>query len=173
MDIVAYTMKYEGKSVCSELMPIPFDEKHYNAYKEIYNDCFYKMCKALNLQPYNACASVEQLIAKKDNVFLLIVDGEVIGSVAIYGNEIDDLVVARKFQNQRCGKQLLKFAIALLQTRKADVITLASLNGTKKLFHYIKITASLFQKLKRLSYKINMLGRHLSVFTSTASFANS
>ena len=148
MDIVAYTMKYEGKSICSELMPISFEEKYYNAYKEIYNDCFYEMRKALNLQPYNACASVEQLIAKKDNVFLLIVDGEVIGSVAMYGNEIDDLVVARKFQNQGYGKQLLKFAIALLQTRKADAITLGIAEWNQKAISLYKNNSFIISKIE-------------------------
>ena len=48
MDVVAYTMKYEGKGVCSELTPITFEEKYYDTYKEVYNNCFYEMRKALS-----------------------------------------------------------------------------------------------------------------------------
>ena len=70
MDVVAYTMKYDGKSICLELTPITFEEKHYDAYKEIYNNCFYEMCKALKLQPYDACDSMEQLLAKKMDFLL-------------------------------------------------------------------------------------------------------
>ena len=32
---------------------------------------------------------------------------EIIGSVACYGNEIDDLIVNAKYQNRGYGKQLL------------------------------------------------------------------
>jgi Acetyltransferases len=148
MDVVAYTMAYEGKSVCSELTPIPFSEKYYNEYRDIYHDCFYEMRKALNLQPYNACDSIDQLSAKKDDIFLLIIDNEMIGSVAVCGNEIDDLIVAHKFQNQGYGKQLLEFAIALLQTRKADSITLGVAEWNQKAISLYKNNGFIISKIE-------------------------
>jgi len=132
MEVVAYTMKYEGERLSSALALMPFEEKYYNSYRGIYNNCFYEMRKALNLQPYNDCDSLEQLLVKKDDIFLLVVDDEIIGSVAVYGNEIDDLIVAHKFQNQGYGKQLLEFAVDLLQTRKADSIMLGVAEWNQK-----------------------------------------
>ena len=125
MDVVAYTMEYRGTSINSELILVPFEEKYYEEYRNIYHDCFYEMRKSLGLQPYNACDSIEQLQSKKDDIFLLIVDGEMVGSVAVDGNEIDDLIVSRKFQNQGYGKKLLAFAIGLLQKRNISPIVLS------------------------------------------------
>jgi len=132
MDVVAYTMKYEGKQIYSDLELVPFEEKYYNEYRDIYHECFYEMRKALELQPYNTCDSLEQLLAKKNDVFLLILKNKLIGSVAIYGNEIDDLIVAPQFQNKGYGKQLLEFAINLLQTRKAESIVLGVAEWNQK-----------------------------------------
>ena len=132
MDVVAYTMEYRGSFINSDLVLIPFDEKYYEEYRDIYHDCFHEMRKSLGLKPYNACDSVEQLQSKKDDIFLLIIDGEMVGSVAVYGNEVDDLIVSRKFQNQGYGKKLLAFAIGLLQKRNIYPIVLGVAEWNQK-----------------------------------------
>ena len=49
----------------------------------------------------------EQIREKSKDIFLLVSGEEIIGSVACYGSEIDDLIVNKKFQNKGYGKQLL------------------------------------------------------------------
>ena len=49
---------------------------------------------------------------------------EIIGSVACYGNEIDDLIVSQEFQRQGYGKQLLLWAIWHIRERSNEPITL-------------------------------------------------
>ena len=56
-----------------------------------------------------------------NNVYLLIENGEFIGSVALKGNEIDDLIVAPEHQNKGYGKQILLWA---LENIKSDKIIL-------------------------------------------------
>ena len=53
------------------------------------------MRTAYQLFPVDCCYGAEELEHKKDNIYVLEVDGELIGSVAIYGNEIDDLIVKK------------------------------------------------------------------------------
>ena len=124
MNVVAYTMQYKGALVASDLPTVPFEEKYYDAYKTIYHDCFHEMREALCLQPFDACDSVEQLLEKKDCIFLFLRENEIIGSVAVYGNEIDDLIVAKKFQNRGYGKKLLSLAISFMQKQKINPILL-------------------------------------------------
>ncbi len=50
------------------------------------------MCHMLQLSP-ECCGSREELEREKEEIYVLEIDGELVGSVAIYDNEIDDLVV--------------------------------------------------------------------------------
>ena len=151
MDVVAYTMQYEGSHISSDLTTVPFEENYYETYKNIYNDCFYEMRKELGLQPFNACASIEQMLAKKDSIFLLITDNEIVGSVAVYGNEIDDLIVARKFQNQGNGKKLLRFAISFMKKRDIAPITLHVAEWNQRAISLYKDTGFVVSEIKTVT----------------------
>lgn len=65
------------------------------------------MRKSLDIKPYNFLSDYKQISEKSKDIFLLVGEEEIIGSVACYGNEIDDLIVNKKFQNKGYGKQLL------------------------------------------------------------------
>ena len=54
----------------------------------------------------------------------LIENNEIIGSVACYGNEIDDLIVNKEYQNKGYGKKLLLWAMNLIRKNNNDPITL-------------------------------------------------
>ncbi len=73
MKLVVHTMEYQGGHVTSSLQLFPVD----------------------------CCGSEEELEHKKDKIYILEIDSKLIGSVAIYGNEIDDLIV--KKDSQRIG----------------------------------------------------------------------
>ncbi len=49
--------------------------------------------------PYNFYSDFEQIKDKIKDIFLLLQDEIIVGSVACYGKEIDDLVVNKKYQN--------------------------------------------------------------------------
>ena len=61
---------------------------------------------------------------KKEEIYILEIDGKIIGSVAIYGNEIDDLVVEKSFQGMGYGTALLRFAVSSLQSNHTSPIIL-------------------------------------------------
>jgi hypothetical protein len=77
--IVVYKMQYTGNTIESNMELTPFDDRFYNTYESIYNECFYEMRKALNVKPYNFYHSIKQLEAKKSNIFLLMKDNELVG----------------------------------------------------------------------------------------------
>lgn len=108
MEIIAYEMRYGKEDVeKSNISCIPFEQKYFQQYMKIYNACFYEMRKALDIEPYNFLSDYKQIREKSKDIFLLVSEDEIIGSVACYGIEIDDLIVNEKYQNKGYGKQLL------------------------------------------------------------------
>ncbi len=67
----------------------------------------YEMRKTLDIEPYNFLSDYEQIADKVQDIYLIENKEEIIGSVACYGNEIDDLIVNKKLQHKGYGKQLL------------------------------------------------------------------
>ncbi len=52
--VIAYEMKYDKSFVeQSTIDCIPFEMQYFEQYKRIYNECFYDMRKALEIEPYN------------------------------------------------------------------------------------------------------------------------
>ena len=121
----AYEMQYTGKTpIIAKVNITPFCEKVYSQYERIYNECFYKMRKALDVKPYNFYSDIEQIRNRIDNIFMLIHNETIIGSVGCYGTEIDDLMVNKQFQNRGYGKTLLLWAIHHIRTYTDDPITI-------------------------------------------------
>lgn len=124
-EIIAYEMQL-NKSITDapDISCIPFQNPYFEEYKRIYNECFYEMRKALDIEPHNFLQDYGQIVDKVADIYLLVDKEEIIGSVACYGNEIDDLIVNRKFQRQGYGKQLLLWAIRHIRERNDEPITL-------------------------------------------------
>ena len=125
MEIIAYEMQL-NKSITDapDISCIPFQKQYFEEYKRIYNECFYEMRKALDIEPYHFLRDYEQIVDKVGDIYLLVDKEEIIGSVACYGNEIDDLIVNKKFQHKGYGKQLLLWAMQCIRKRNNDPITL-------------------------------------------------
>lgn len=125
MGFVAYKMKFSGERVDkSKIECTPFIKKYFDKYKKVYNECFYEMRKDLNVQPYNFLSNYDQIKNKVSDIYLLLDHEEIIGSVACYGNEIDDLIVNKKYQRQGYGRQLLIWAMNHIRQNNDLPITL-------------------------------------------------
>ena len=125
MEIIAYEMKYVNNRVeKSDIVCIPFEVEFFQGYMRIYNECFYEMRKALDIQPYNFLNEYNQIVEKVKDIYLLLNQGEITGSVACYGNEIDDLIVNKKFQHKGYGKQLLLWGMQHIRAKSNEPITL-------------------------------------------------
>lgn len=125
MEVIAYEMSYTNDHVeKSNIVCVPFKSEYFQEYMRIYNECFYEMRKALDIQPYHFLNEYKQIIEKVKDVYLLINQGEIIGSIACYGNEIDDLIVNKKFQHRGYGKQLLLWGMQRIRGINNEPITL-------------------------------------------------
>ena len=125
MELIAYEMTYTNKTIeCCNITCVKFEEKYFDDYMRIYNECFYDMRKALDRKPYNFLSDYKQVASYINDIYLLIENNEIIGSVACYGNEIDDLIVNKEYQNKGYGKKLLLWAMNLIRKNNNDPITL-------------------------------------------------
>ena len=61
---------------------------------------------------------------KKIKYIYIEIDGKLVGSVAIYDNEIDDLIVEKSYQRAGYGEALLQFAISYMQSNNISPIVL-------------------------------------------------
>ncbi|MCR2046283.1 GNAT family N-acetyltransferase [Acetatifactor muris] len=124
MQIIAHTMEYYGEQISSDLHVSNYSPNDYEEYKRVYEECFFDMRTALGLTPVNCCDNEYELLQKASQIFLLRREGALIGSVAIYENEIDDLIVAKEFQGQGYGRELLLFAVSKMQKDGVKSISL-------------------------------------------------
>ena len=125
MEIIAYEMKYTNDHVeKSDIACIPFDVGYWQEYREIYNECFYEMRKALDIRPYHFLNEYKQIAEKVEDLYLLIDQGEIIGSIACYGNEIDDLIVNKKYRQKGYGRQLLLWGMQHIREKSGEPIIL-------------------------------------------------
>ena len=126
MEIIVYEMKYEKEAVDFNMgvSCVPFEPMYYEEYMQVYNECFYPMRKALEIEPYNFLNRYDQIENKIKDMYLLMEHDKMIGSVACYGNEIDDLIVNKKFQRKGYGRQLLLWAMQHIRENNNEPITL-------------------------------------------------
>lgn len=125
MNILAHTMQFvSDEEVSSSLALRNYRDSDYLAYRDTYHDCFVDMRRALRLHPVNCCDDRKALLDISKKIFILEIDNQLAGSVAIYGNEIDDLFVAKQHQRKGYGQRLLRFAVARMQRTGVSPIML-------------------------------------------------
>ncbi len=124
-EIIVYEMLFNEKiKYSTDISCIPFQEKYWNEYMQIYNDCFYEMRKELEIEPINFYSDYSQMADKASNTYLCLKNGIIAGAVSCYENEIDDLIVNKTFQRQGLGQKLLLWGINHIKKSGCDKIIL-------------------------------------------------
>lgn len=124
-EIIAYEMIYDkAVEYQDNIICIPFQEKYWDEYMKIYNDCFYEMRKTLEVEPINFYSDYSQIKDKINNIFLYLQNGVIVGSVSCYGNELDDLTVVKSFQGQGLGQKLLLWGMNHIKEQGYEEINL-------------------------------------------------
>ncbi len=124
-EIIAYEMLYnKAFEYQNDIICVPFQKKYWNEYMSIYNECFYKMRKALEVEPINFYYEYSQIKDKIKDIFLYLQNGVIAGAVSCYENEIDDLIVEKSFQGQGIGQKLLLWGINHIKEQGYEEIIL-------------------------------------------------
>ena len=95
----------------SSVSLVPYSPEYQEQYKKIYNACYHEMREALDIKPYDFIQDDSFFAEGMDAVYILLDEDRLIGSVALKGEELDDLIVAPEYQGQGYGKQILLWAL--------------------------------------------------------------
>ncbi len=124
-EIIAYEMIYnKALKYQNDIIYVPFHKEYWHEYMKIYNECFYKMRKALEVEPINFYYDYSQIKDKINDIFLFLQNGVIIGAVSCYENEIDDLIVEQSFQGQGIGQKLLLWGMNHIKEQGYEEIIL-------------------------------------------------
>ena len=120
---------YEMRRFCKNIPAVGiscilFDKQYLEQYKIGYNAAFRPMREALNIKPYDWYHDTNKILDKSSDIYLLVEDEVLIGSVACYGNEIDDLFVIDGYRHNGYGKQLLIWAMDHIASSGCDELIL-------------------------------------------------
>lgn len=125
MSFTVYEMRRSCKEIpAAGICCIPFDKQYLEQYKTGYNAAFRPMREALGIKPYDWYHDSNGILEKSADLFILVEGETLIGSVACYGNEIDDLFVAEEYRNKGYGKQLLIWAMDKIASSGCDEMIL-------------------------------------------------
>ena len=102
----------------SMIKMVPYSSDRKEEYKRIYNECYHEMREALGIEPFDFIQDDSFFESGMDRVYLLVEDKDLIGSVALKGDEIDDLIVNKRYQNKGYGKQILLWALEHIESNR-------------------------------------------------------
>jgi len=152
-----YEMVYSGETIHSEgINMLHFEEKYYPQYEKIYNECFYDMRKALAIEPYNFYSDINQIKDKTADIFLLVENEVIIGSVRCSDNEIDDLIVNKSYQKRGYGIKILIWAINYIRKYSNKEILLHVADWNNKAVMLYKKTGFVIKKIENINGKISV-----------------
>ena len=124
-EIIAYEMSFDKTlEYQNDIRCVPFQEQYWNEYMKIYNECFFKMRKELEVEPINFYSDYSQIKDKVNDIFLYLQNGVIVGAVSCYGNELDDLIVEKSFQRRGIGQKLLLWGMNHIKEQGCEEITL-------------------------------------------------
>ena len=132
-EIIAYKMLFDKTFIYYDnIICIPFQEEYWNEYMKMYNECFYKIRKELEVEPINVYSDYSQIKDKINNIFLYLQNGVIGGAVSCYGNELDDLVVEKSFQGQGLGQKLLLWGMNHIKGHGYNEVILHVAKGNER-----------------------------------------
>ncbi|MFZ3580312.1 GNAT family N-acetyltransferase [Virgibacillus sp. DJP39] len=90
-----------------------YEDKYFEQYVKVNQECYYPIQKSNDLKPYIASEKVikQYKLNNKENVYLALDNEEIIASVTIGNGEIDNLIVAPNYQGKGYGKEALQFGM--------------------------------------------------------------
>ena len=152
--IVLHTMEYMGNPIAEEIILRNYIDCDYEEYKRIYEAAFHEMRVALQLQPYNCCDTKEELLSKRNDIYIYAENETLIGAIAIYENEIDDFVIDKAFQHKGYGKKILSFAVAYMQKKNIFPITLKVTDWNKRAITMYEQSGFVITKTETIDQKV-------------------
>jgi GNAT superfamily N-acetyltransferase len=135
-----HTMHYNGsEQPKSDMNFVPYEDKYFEQYIEGLRNSFYEMRRVHDFQPHLCCEfskeKREELESSKDNIFLLLVNGDFAGSACVKIDDKDTLgpiFVNPTYQGKGYGRIITQFAINEAINRDINNINLEMVEWNKR-----------------------------------------
>ncbi|MCA0987157.1 GNAT family N-acetyltransferase [Guptibacillus algicola] len=110
-----------------------YDDAYFDQFVKMVQDAFYEVNKSNDIKPYLATEeSVRKYqLGNKENVFLLVENGEILASVTIGDGSIVNLMVSPRHQGKGLGKKALQFGMNQLLDRGYEKVSICYMEGNR------------------------------------------
>ncbi|WP_288886348.1 N-acetyltransferase [uncultured Eubacterium sp.] len=121
----AYEMVFDKIEVLeTNIECVQFERAFAKEYMIFYNEAFYPMRRALDIEPYNWYSKERDVYDKASEIYMFVINDELIGSVSCRENEIDDLFVKVSEHGKGYGKELLLWGMNHIRESNNEPIIL-------------------------------------------------
>ncbi|MFZ3590102.1 GNAT family N-acetyltransferase [Bacillus sp. DJP31] len=110
---------------------VPYEDKYFDRYLKVVQESFYDIHVKNDIKPYLA---TEEIVRKyklhdKENVYLLIEEDRILGSVTVGKGTVENLMVSKAAQGRSIGKKALQFAINKMLNQGYEEIRICYMEG--------------------------------------------
>jgi ribosomal protein S18 acetylase RimI-like enzyme len=114
---------------------VPYEDKHYDQYIKLIQDCFYELRKENDIQPYSIPASHqdrENKFKNKDFIYVSFENEQLVASIFVEDGNLDFIMVTPAYQGKGYGKKATQFGINKALSQDAKLIQLGALEWNTK-----------------------------------------
>ncbi|WLD92539.1 GNAT family N-acetyltransferase [Alkalihalobacillus sp. AL-G] len=113
---------------------VQYEDQYYEQYGKIKQECYHEIQKSNDIKPYLVPLTEEdrtQNAKNKENIFLALDNDNIIASVTVGKETIDNLMVAPSYQGKGYGKKALQYGMNKILSRGNDVIRICYMEGNE------------------------------------------
>lgn len=100
---------------------IPYHHDYFDEYLETRACAFFELNTLIDSRPYDERERREDIYKwadkQKDNIWLFMKGGKIVGSIAIYDGFFDEIFVNTEYQHLGCGSEIVKWALSYCNTK--------------------------------------------------------
>ncbi|WP_226658955.1 GNAT family N-acetyltransferase [Pseudalkalibacillus hwajinpoensis] len=117
----------------ADLAFVKYEDKFFEEFVKVVQDSYYDLHKKNDLKPYLASADIvkQYKLNNKDRVYLILDHKEIVASITTGEGEIDNVMVAPKYQGKGYGRQAMQFGINKMIEEGYNDIRLCYVEGNE------------------------------------------
>ncbi|MBA2173704.1 GNAT family N-acetyltransferase [Halobacillus locisalis] len=123
---------YEGEEFDAVALPfIVYEDKYFDQYVKMVQDAFYEIQKFNDLKPYIATEKIVNTyqLNNKENVYLLLDGEELLASVTVGEETLENLMVSPRYQGKGLGRKALQFGMNRLHKKGVRRVSICYMEG--------------------------------------------
>ena len=126
-------LRYDGTDLPEPQLPPgveirPYEDEYYEEFFRVLAEAFLPQRRFFDFRPHDvrqlhtADGDREQVLANKENLFVLLDHGRLVGIGELEGNPIDSVGVDARAKGRGCGRALMQYGINVLRGRGHRVV---------------------------------------------------